>query len=1691
MWTPRRRARRRTMISASTSPAAFSFFLCLACVVAAASHAGASAENAQHGTGAVPREPHHSSDGLHRLDQMRRVHARLDQPPPSEDVRNRPSEASPSGHDERLLLVDDEVSATWRRQETGEDAPFISGVNGRGVDTDEDRDKASPPRSASSSFEVGSDASRVMMDGRDGGRSARQARLVERAAAAAKEEREAAAARERAAAAAKKEARLAKQTWRTCGRASQPACAYGVTLTVDVDGGFEGGRAVRPAGRPTGDGSDREGVPEDVPTLRLRQGERSRRLTATLSHGMAEVVASLALVDAASGERVADRPSLVTWSLMSAKERRGALRAGMGPALRFEASRGSGEDGERRHFAVTPGRDLPPGIYDVAVDVDVFRHPVPLTDIAAPEVAARLEVVAQEDPGTVEIIPPPPTRVGEGSADVDGSASASASAPKPNLNPNPNPIVVAAHVRSAPFTVRLSRPADLVLRVGSIQGHGVGAVEADPPVLVFRRDLGEAGMTRTVRLTPVALPRHVSLRDVVDMGPEVDRADGEMPSTSDGPRIVSRRAGGVVRVAFTVVEDCGGLRGAGGMDASTGAIVDLSGDDDAWDELEGDDEEEARGASSGASPPGCEAGAFSQPAEVALRVEEPDLEVRPAGGVVAVSGVPFVVAVTVPQPLAEVTVRPTPVLRTEGGPGYWTNDQISFNVSEDQPLRFGPGLPRTQHVEVTVREGGRACPEAPCKAAFSFSVAGKHKDSFKSRREPVDVALKPRPTLVMPSEARRKLYANRTRTLVVVVPPASDIPGVGGVSDADASGDADDTMTLTLDRVFPRGSSGGDGWNEPLPSSAVTIEPSAPQLVPRAGGAFKFNVTAVGIGSFLLGATLAGSGVRKDSYAVPPPVPISVQAALWADDFDYAGAFGVGGLDKELKTIVRRAFLSHMVPKSVVSDMGIGHVGGILLYGPPGCGKTTLARIIGKMLDTHEPKVVNGPEIMSKFLGESEQKMRELFKDAEADAAAEKREAAAAAAAAARGETNVGDAARDDDDNVEEEEEEEEEEEVELRFEASGNAGANNNKLFESLMSQMREKLAQRTGGGGGKKRRRRSGGRPGGSRRESRRKIHLVIFDEIDSLVKARGRGNGQAADSVYDGITNTLLSKMDGMNRLSNLLIIGTTNRKDLLDDALLRPGRFDLQIEIPLPDVKGREEILKIHTRRMAARGHLASDVDLGALARDHTDSFTGAELEGAVKSAASFAVERALRAQVTRDGDEEDEMDRPPTTSMRRQDDNENGAGAADADRNGEGAGRETEDGRRREVSESDALMRAVKVTHRDLQRAIGDVHPQHRAPQAQFRTLLGGGLIEYGEPLEGVLATLRAAAARARRGGVVLKSRKGKGGDADARPDEDSPGGKEKSEEMAYDWNTKWASGAVAVLLHGPPGCGKSAVAAYVAREADFAFSKVITADSFLDDLSTPRADQLAIAFAEARKHKESLLLLDDVDGMVDHVRTASSMTWNSQQWSQLRLLLRRSQPVGHRLLVLATASSLTVQEFPQVAEMFNLVVEVPSLRSPEHFAAVLRETATFTSTREEAAAVLEIDAEAPIGIKTLLAAIDMAQDVVSSDGGEGGRGGEGGETGRPDAEETVASQGGAEGGNEEEAGRRRSGLLLTPAALRDQLRLAPRGLRRQIRTSPDPLDPDAVPTRGSVVDATARGAGRNATASEEEDGWGW
>lgn len=115
------------------------------------------------------------------------------------------------------------------------------------------------------------------------------------------------------------------------------------------------------------------------------------------------------------------------------------------------------------------------------------------------------------------------------------------------------------------------------------------------------------------------------------------------------------------------------------------------------------------------------------------------------------------------------------------------------------------------------------------------------------------------------------------------------------------------------------------------------------------------------------------------------PVPLRRRAppnAILAPNFKFED-MGIGGLDTEFSSIFRRAFASRIFPPALVEKLGIQHVKGILLYGPPGTGKTLMARQIGKMLNASEPKVVNGPEILNKFVGQSEENIRKLFADAE------------------------------------------------------------------------------------------------------------------------------------------------------------------------------------------------------------------------------------------------------------------------------------------------------------------------------------------------------------------------------------------------------------------------------------------------------------------------------------------------------------------------------------------------------------------------------------------------------------------------------------------------------------------------------------------------------------------------------------
>ncbi|KAK6612542.1 Vesicular-fusion protein sec18 [Botrytis cinerea] len=236
--------------------------------------------------------------------------------------------------------------------------------------------------------------------------------------------------------------------------------------------------------------------------------------------------------------------------------------------------------------------------------------------------------------------------------------------------------------------------------------------------------------------------------------------------------------------------------------------------------------------------------------------------------------------------------------------------------------------------------------------------------------------------------------------------------------------------------------------------------------------------------------------------------------SIIAPDFKFEN-MGIGGLDTEFSAIFRRAFASR-----------------ILLFGPPGTGKTLIARQIGKMLNSREPKVINGPEVLNKYVGQSEENIRKLFADAE--------------------------------------------KEYKEKGDESG---------------------------------------------------LHIIIFDELDAVCKQRGSGSG-GGTGVGDSVVNQLLSKLDGVDQLNNILLIGMTNRMDMIDDALLRPGRLEVHMEISLPDEAGRAQILKIHTSKMLKNDVMDTDVDVAELAH-LTKNFSGAEIGGLVKSASSFAFNRHVK------------------------------------------------------------------------------------------------------------------------------------------------------------------------------------------------------------------------------------------------------------------------------------------------------------------------------------------------------------------------------------------------------------------------------------------------------------------------------
>jgi transitional endoplasmic reticulum ATPase len=133
-----------------------------------------------------------------------------------------------------------------------------------------------------------------------------------------------------------------------------------------------------------------------------------------------------------------------------------------------------------------------------------------------------------------------------------------------------------------------------------------------------------------------------------------------------------------------------------------------------------------------------------------------------------------------------------------------------------------------------------------------------------------------------------------------------------------------------------------------------------------------------------------------------------------------------------------------------------------------------------------------------------------------------------------------------------------------------------------------------------------------------------VIFIDELDSLVPARGGGLGEP--QVTERVVNTILAEMDGLEEMGSVVVIGATNRPNLIDPALLRPGRFDELIYVSVPDREGRRHILSIHTAKMP----LSDDVDLDAIAA-RTERFTGADLEDLVRRAGLFALRGSLEAK----------------------------------------------------------------------------------------------------------------------------------------------------------------------------------------------------------------------------------------------------------------------------------------------------------------------------------------------------------------------------------------------------------------------------------------------------------------------------
>ncbi|CAL5390710.1 unnamed protein product [Camellia sinensis] len=553
-------------------------------------------------------------------------------------------------------------------------------------------------------------------------------------------------------------------------------------------------------------------------------------------------------------------------------------------------------------------------------------------------------------------------------------------------------------------------------------------------------------------------------------------------------------------------------------------------------------------------------------------------------------------------------------------------------------------------------------------------------------------------------------------------------------------------------------------------------------------------------------------------------------------------SLGIGGLGAEFSDIFRRAFASRVFPPHVTNKLGIKHVKGMLLYGPPGTGKTLMARQIGKMLNGKDPKIINGPEVLSKFVGETEKNVRDLFADAEQD---------------------------------------------------------------------------QRTRG--------------------DQSDLHVIIFDEIDAICKSRG--STRDGTGVHDSIVNQLLTKIDGVESLNNVLLIGMTNRKDLLDEALLRPGRLEVQVEISLPDENGRFQILQIHTNKMKENSFLAPDINLQeldnfrsplhgsneqlaehAMSTDkegnlaggdwilarkdgnvsdgdtekeqaaRTKNYSGAELEGVVKSAVSYALNRQLSM---------DDLTKP--------------------------------------VDEE-----SIKVTMEDFLNAVSEVRPAFGASTNDLERCRLNGVVNCGARHEHIYKRT-----------MLLTEQ--------VRVSKGSP--------------------IVTCLLEGPSGSGKTAMAATVGIDSDFPYVKIISAETMIGLSESSKCAQIVKVFEDAYKSPLSIIILDDIERLLEYV--AIGPRFSNLISQTLMVLLKRLPPKGKNVLVIGTTSEVSFLDSVGICDAFSVTYHVPTLKT-EDARKVLQQLNVFSEDDTDAAAESLND----MPIKKLYMVVEMAAQGEHGGGAE-------------------------------------------------------------------------------------------------------